>query len=160
RSPSRRRYSPDLKMRLEAQPATRSRCSEAMPSNIGASRTSSSTLCILLLPDVAGADGGGLLRDVDRDPAPGDAAAAADAARSAQLVDRARELVGHPLPVATLVRAADAAAVDVGVLEREAGLPLAHPGGFLAGEVCHILDAAAEAGRADQRAVTAREAAV
>ena len=53
-----------------------------------------------------------LLGDVDADRAPGDAAAAADAARRAELVDPVRQLVGHPLPVARARRCAHAAAVD------------------------------------------------
>ena len=73
-----------------------------------------------------------LLGDVDGDRAPGDAAPAADAARGAELVDPGRELVGHPLPVARARRAPDAAAVDVGVVEREAGVPHALALGLVA----------------------------
>ena len=47
-----------------------------------------------------GADGGRLLGDVDPDGAPGEAAAAADAAGRTELVDPGRQLVRHPLAVA------------------------------------------------------------
>src|SRR3954449_10096708 len=74
-----------------------------------------------------------LLGDVDGDRAPRDAAPAADAARRAELVDPGRELVRRPLPVARARRAPDAAAVDVGVPEREARVPDAGVLGLAAG---------------------------
>ena len=77
----------------------------------------------------------GLLGDVDPDRAPGDAAPAADAARAAELVDPGRELVRHPLPVARARRAAHGAAVDVRVVDREAGVPALVALDVLAGQV-------------------------
>src|SRR3954451_5099849 len=94
-----------------------------------------------------------LFGDVDRHRAPGDAAPAADAARGAELVDPGGELVGHPLAIARLRRGVDAAAVDVGVVEREARIPQAGTLRLLAGEVRDVLDRVAEAGGADHRAV-------
>src|SRR5579885_3834916 len=100
-----------------------------------------------------------LLGDVDADGAPGDAAAAADAARRAELVDPRGELVRQPLPVPGAPGRPDAAAVDVRVVEREARVP--HPGalGVEAGEVGRVLDRGAEARRTDERAVGTAEAA-
>ena len=105
-------------------------------------------------------DRGELLGDVDPDRAPGDAAAAADAARAAELVVPGAELVRQPLPVARAAARPDAAAVDVGVVDREAAVPDARALGVAAAEVGGVLDARAEAGRADERAVAAGEAAL
>ena len=105
------------------------------------------------------ADRGQLLGDVDPDRAPGDAAAAADAAGAAELVVPGAELVGEPLAVARAAGRPDAAAVDVGVVDREARVPAARPLRLVAREVGDVLDARAEAGRADQRAVAAGQAA-
>ena len=105
-------------------------------------------------------DGRGLVRDVDTHRAPGDAAAAADAARGAELVDPARELVRHPLPIARTRRLADAAAVDKGEIHGEAGIPFAHPLGGRAAQIAVILDRRAEAGRAHHGAVAAGETAL
>ena len=68
-------------------------------------------------------DRGHFLGDVDADRAPGDAAAAADAARGAELVDPARQLVRHPLAIARLPFGPHAAAMDVGKIQREARIP-------------------------------------
>src|SRR4029453_5827889 len=97
--------------------------------------------------------------DVDRDGAPGDAAAATDAAGAAELVVPGAELVGQPLAVAGSRRLPDRAAVDVRVVDREARVP--DPGtcnGSI--QVVRVLDGGAEARRARHRAVAAREAAV
>ena len=93
------------------------------------------------------ANGAHLLGDVDADRAPGDAAAAADAAGRVELVPPGRELVGHPLAIARLRRGADAAAVDVGEIHGEAGVPAPRALGARAGEVARVLDRRAEAGR-------------
>src|SRR5215211_8945379 len=166
-SPSRIRYSSSVKVLFWAQPAISARWSSDIPSNAGASASSCSTVCTdppLLTwrrrTEVGCADRGGLLGDVDRHRAPGDAAPAADAAGGPELVDPGGELVGHPLAVARGRRVADAAAVDVGVIQGEAGVPAPHPLGLLPGEVAHVLDRVAEAGRADQGAVAAGEAAL
>ena len=77
------------------------------------------------VPPAAGAvgrpDGGGLLGEVDADRAPGDAPATTDAPRLAELVPPGRQLVGEPLPVAGLGGRPHRAAVDVRVVEVEAG---------------------------------------
>ena len=64
----------------------------------------------------------------------------------------------HPLPVARAASLAHAAAVDVGEIHGEAGIPLAHPLGGGAGEIAVILDGGAEAGRAHHGAVAAGQA--
>src|SRR6266508_3391295 len=99
-----------------------SRCSVDIPSNAGASVISSSMVRIdpPAFAEVGGADRRRLLGDVDRHRAPGNAAPAADAARGPELVDPGGELVGHPLAIARGRRVADAAAMDVGVVEGEA----------------------------------------
>ena len=83
---------------LTPQPAINSRCAGASPANTGASAISSSIPRIR--PPIALPDRARLLGDVDPHRAPGDAAAAAHAARAAELVDPGRELVRHPLAVA------------------------------------------------------------
>src|SRR5690348_15942081 len=107
-------------------------------------------------PPVRLADGASLLGDVDPDRVPGDAAPASDAARRPELVDPRRELVGHPLAVARARRAAYRAAVDVGVVDGEAGVPPLVALDVAAVEVGHVLDRRAEARGADHRAVAAR----
>ena len=107
------------KRALTPQPATSRGAPARSPAKNGLSairlhRSSASA------PRIAGAD---LLGDVDAHRAPGDAAAAADAARAAELVEPGGELVGHPLAVARPRRRPHAAAVDVGEVEREAGVP-------------------------------------
>ena len=102
------------------------------------------------------ADGGDLLGDVDADRAPGDAAAAADAARRAELVEPGRRAcASSTADSASASIGADAAAVDVGEIEREARIPAPDAFGLVAGEVGHVLDRRAEAGRTDHRAVAA-----
>src|SRR6185436_9836878 len=68
-----------------------------------------------------------------------------------------RELVRQPLPVASLRRLPDRAAVDVRVVDREAGVPQALALGVTF-EVVRIDDGRAEAGRAGERAVAAAQA--
>src|SRR6266508_729325 len=150
---------PGSNTRLRAQPATVSRCSGASACSAGTSPSSSSIVRIAALTQVVGADRRRLLDDVDRDRAPGDAATTADAARGAELVDPGRELVRHPLPVARTPRLAHAAAVHVGVPQREARVPQAGVLGLAAGEVGGVLDRAAEARGTDQRAVATAQAA-
>ena len=86
-----------------AQPQTSLQNPSSSPAKNGCSLTMRSS------PDLHGvassmrlavADGAHLLGDVDADRAPGDAAAAADAAGRAELVDPGGELVGHPLAIA------------------------------------------------------------
>ena len=69
------------------------------------------------------ADGRRLLGEVDAHRAPGDAAAAADAARRVELVPPGRQLVGEPLPVARRGGGAHRPAVQVRVVEVEARRP-------------------------------------
>src|SRR3990172_11495039 len=112
-SPSRKRFSPAAKWTLPAQPASSASLPGSSPSRNGTSaRTLSSDRGTVSLRR---ADCRDLLGDVDPDRAPGDAAAAADAPRRAELVEPGAELVRHPLPVARAPRRADAAAVNVRV---------------------------------------------
>src|SRR3954463_6889103 len=153
-------WAPAAKTRFTPQPLIVSRCAGASGRSPGTCSSSSEITSIAASPHVGRAYGGCLLGDVDRHRAPRDAAPAPDAPRAAELVDPGRQLVRHPLAVARLARAAHAATVDVGVLKREAGVPLAHALGLRAREVGRVLDRCAEARRADHRAVAAGEAAV
>src|SRR5689334_524631 len=108
---------------------------------------------------VARADGGQLLGHVDPDRAPRDAPPAADAPGAAELVVPGAELVRQPLTVTGARGRPYRAAVDVRVVDREAGVPASHALGVIPGHVGHVLDARAEARRADERAVAAGEAA-
>src|SRR6266496_771451 len=117
---------------------------------------SASMVCMLLL---AGAECGQLLGDVDPNRAPRDAAPAADAAGAAELLVPGPELVREPLAVARASAGPDRAAVDVRMVDREAGVPGTCALRLVAGEARHVLDARAEAGRADERAVGAGQAA-
>src|SRR5581483_1131439 len=96
---------------------------------------------------------------VDRGRTPCDAAPAADAPRHAELVVPGPELVGEPLAVARAGARPDRAAVDVRVVDGEARRPRPRPLGRPAGEVGRVLDARAEARRADEGAVGTGEAA-
>src|SRR5579862_4539475 len=107
-----------------------------------------------------GANGSRFLGDIDADRAPGDATPAADAARGAELVDPACKLVRDPLPVARAPALAYAAAVQIGEIQREAGIPFADALGRRTCEVAVILDGGAEAGRADHGAIAAGKAAL
>src|SRR5919202_5134321 len=165
--PSRIAYAPASRTRSWPQPAIAVRWAGASAARTGTSASSSSTAGTVVPfararvgAHVGGADGRRLLGDVDRHRAPGDAAPAAHAARRAELVDPGGQLVGHPLAVAGTAAGADAAAVDVGVLEVEAGVPAPGALGLLAREVGDVVDAVAEARGADQRAVAAGQAAV
>src|SRR5205823_1913320 len=131
-SPSRKSTSPSPKRTFEAQPARSVSCSGSSPAKTGTSRRTAS---IVSIASLRGADRAELLGHVDRDRAPGDAAAAADAARRPELVVPGAELVRQPLPVARAARRPDAAAVDVRVVDREAGLPGADALRRLAGQV-------------------------
>src|SRR3990172_4528428 len=92
-------------------------------------------------PRLVSADNCHLVRDVDAHRAPRDAAPATHAAGGAELVDPARQLVRQPLAVACTNRAADAATVNVGVVQGETGVPAAPPLGGLAPEVGGVFDA-------------------
>ena len=110
---------------------------------------------------VGRADRGQLLGHVDPDRAPGDAAPAADAAGGAELVVPGAELVRQPLAVARAAAGPDRAAVDVASSRPSSTSP--RRGGarrVWPVEVGDVLDARAEAGRADHRAVAAGEAAL
>ena len=101
-----------------------------------------------------------LLAHVDGHRAPRHAAAAADAAEGAELLDPGRELVGQPLAVAVLRAGAERAPGDSREAAREAGVPGPLRRRLDAIEVGDLLDAGAEAGRADERAVAAGQAAL
>src|SRR5665647_1882011 len=155
-SPSWQRYSPAARLMFVAQPA--------MSANVGASSPSkkgwSGRYCsIVRMSFLSGADGGDLCREIDCGRAPGDAATAADASRRAELVHPRCELVRGPLAVARLHRVSDAAAVEVGEVGGEAGVPHPPPLRRAAGEVADDVDRGAEARGADQRAVRAGQAA-
>src|SRR3954468_15139939 len=119
-------YSPAAKTWFEPHPPIVSRCSRSRGCSAGTCSSRSAISSTVAPSQVGRTDGRRLLGDVDRHGAPRDATPAPHAARRAELVDPARQLVRHPLPVARLARAAHAAAVDIGVLEREARVPLAH----------------------------------
>ncbi len=143
------------------QPAISSRSLRVEPGEDRALATSSSSVCMVDLP-VGRPDRGQLLGDVDADRAPGDAAPAADAPRGAELVDPGAELVREPLAVARPGRGPDGAAVDVASSRPRSRSPScasARPIAVLR-EYVDVLDRGAEAGRADERAVAAGEAAV
>src|SRR5271165_218940 len=161
-SPSRTRYWPASNRWLRAQPVTIRRWSGAKPAKNGCSPRMRSRVSMpppLCRRDVR-SDRGRFFGDVDAHRAPCDAAAAADAARGAELVDPVGELVRHPLPVARLRALADAAAVDEREVHGEATVPDPDPLGRGAGQVAMVLDGGAEAGRADHRAVRAGQAAL
>ena len=99
-------------------------------------------------------------RDVDPDWTPGDAAAAADATRRAELINPSRELVRHPLPIARTRRVADAAAMDKREIHGEAGIPFPHPFCRRAAQIAVILYRRTEAGGANHGAVAAGQAAL
>src|SRR6266542_2577499 len=105
------------------------------------------------------ANGPRLFGDVNSHRAPRDAASAADAARSSELIDPRRQFVRHPLPVARPRRRAHAASVNVGEIHREARIPSAPPLGVLARQIRHVFHSRAETGRADHRAIGAGQAA-
>src|SRR5674476_176958 len=155
-SPSWQRYSPAARLMFVAQPATSANVGASSPSKKGWSGRYCS---IVRMSFLSGADGGDLCREIDCGRAPGDAATAADASRRAELVHPRCELVRGPLPVARLHRVSDAAAVEVGEVGGEAGVPHPPPLRRAAGEVADDVDRGAETGRTDQRAVRAGQAA-
>ena len=107
------------------------------------------------------ADRGQLLGDVDPDRAPRDAAPAADAARAAELVVPGAELVRQPLAVArALGAAARCRRAGRSGRPRSRTPRRATARRLRAGEIADVLDARAEAGRADHRAVAAGQAAL
>src|SRR6478752_8499229 len=116
-------HSSAWKRQVREQLASSPRCSGASGFKAGSSCRRSSIAAMPGIPQVAGADRCRFLCDVDGDRAPSDAPSAADATGGAELVDPGRELVGHPLPVARAPPPTYAAAVRVGVLEGEAGVP-------------------------------------
>src|ERR1019366_3261765 len=103
-------------------------------------------------------DGANLFRDINAHRAPSDATAATYAAGIAKLVNPGGQLVGHPLTVPRLGGAADTAAVNIGEILGETGVPFAPALGVRAGDIANILHGGAEAGRTDHGAVGASEA--
>ena len=158
-SPSRNSSSPSLKRMFEPQPAISSSCVLRQALRRAARRARMVSIVFMRrLPRSRGSRQ--LLGDVDPDRAPGDAAAAADAARAAELVVPGAELVRQPLAVAR-------AAATAGCCRRgcTSGRPRStspttasarrgRPSGR-----CASSTRDAEAGRADERAVAAGEAA-
>src|SRR5674476_1681279 len=108
---------------------------------------------------LSGANGPDLGGDVDGGGAPRDAATAADTSRRAELVDPRGELVGGPLAVSRRHRRTDAAAMQVGEVVGEAGVPYPPALRLSPAEVADVLDGGAEAGRAHECAVRAGQAA-
>src|SRR5512133_2033007 len=111
---------PWSKWTFEAQPATSANRSCSSASNTGDARRSVS---IVSIGSVRCSDRRELLGYVDADGTPGDAAAAADAAGGAELVVPGAELVRQPLAVARPACRPNAAAVDVRIVDRVAGVP-------------------------------------
>src|SRR6516164_11771217 len=105
-----------------------------------------------------GPDRCSFLGNIDPDRTPGDTAAATDATGGAELVDPVGQLVRHPLAVARARRAAHTAAVDVGKIQCETGIPATHPLGGGAGQIGGVASGSAETGRTDIRAVAAGQA--
>src|SRR5512139_2050390 len=99
---------------LVAQPAISSIAGPLSPAKKGWFTSRCSVVCMSAASRPGlGLDGRGLLGDVDGRGAPGDAAAAADAAGGAELVDPRGQLVRRPLPVARADGGAHAATVQV-----------------------------------------------
>src|SRR6516162_488657 len=90
------------------------------------------------------ADGADLLRNVDSHRTPGDAPSAANAPRGAELIDPRRQLVRHPLAVASAGRGTNAPTVDVRERHGETGVPLAPALRMFARQVGDIFDRRAE----------------
>src|SRR5674476_1104534 len=134
--PVRNRYSPGAKLTFVAQPATIASALASIPAQKGWSGRYCS---MVRMSDLSGANGPNLSGDVDGGGAPRDAATAADASRRAELVHPRGELVGGPLAVSRRNRRTDAAAVQVGEVVGEAGVPYPPPLGFCAREVADVL---------------------
>src|SRR5690606_37395899 len=81
----------------------------------------------------------------------------ADAPRRVELVVPGGELVRQPLPVPAADVVADDAAVHVAEVDVEAGVPLPLAADVIAAQTRDLAHRRAEAGRADHRAVRARE---
>src|SRR5512132_3280418 len=149
--------SPGLKRAFEAQPTIKSRCAGSSPFRTGCSARIGANDSISIASPSQPCD---LFRHVDPRRAPCDAAPATDASVRAELVDPGRELVHQPLAVASPHAGPDAAAVDVGELVRETGIPPPPPLDEVPRQVRAVLDGVAEAGGAGHRAVRAGEAAL
>src|SRR3990170_6623912 len=118
-------YWPASKRTFLPQPAMNARCPGAIPCRNGCFASRDSIVSVSFMPcppsarstgrgPLAGADGPHLFCNVDPHRAPGDASPAPDTTRGAELVNPGRYLVRHPLAVSGLVRAANAAPMDVG----------------------------------------------
>src|ERR1039457_3397665 len=146
---------PALNRTLEAQLTIRFVKPSSRPTKNGCSAMMRSRVSILASfpnsPD--------LLGDVDTHRAPGYATTAANTSRTAQLVDPGGQLVSHPLAIACFGGGSDTASVNIGKALCEAGIPAAPAFGVIPGNVSHIFDGSAKAGRADHGAIGTRQAA-
>src|SRR5665647_219798 len=154
--PSRNRNSPAAKVTFVAQPATSVSAFASSPEKKGCSGRYCS---MVRMSALSGANSPDLSGDVDGGGAPRDAATAADASRRAELVHPRSELVGGPLAVSRRHRRTDAAAVQIGEVIGEAGVPHPPSLGFRPGQVAGVLDGRTEAGGTHECAVRAGEAA-
>src|SRR5579872_5616827 len=152
-----KRNSPAANRTWLAQPVKTSSCGSGMPSKNGWRLSTGCSVCTVTA--ILHLNGGNLCGDVNAHGAPGDAAAAADTARAAELIPPGRELVRHPLAVAGARGRVDAPSVDVRMGSGEAGVPPARPFGCFPGEVGCVLDGGAETGGTDHGAVAARQTA-
>src|SRR5579872_6415722 len=94
-----------------------------------------------------------LFGDIDSHRTPGNAAAATDAARCAELIDPGGQLVGHPLPVPGERGRPHNTPVNIRVLGGEARVPAAPALAVIAGQIGNLLDGAAKTGRTYHRAI-------
>src|SRR6516164_2075545 len=99
------------------------------------------------------------LGNIDPDGTPGYATPTADTPGAAKLINPVGQLMRHPLAVARARRIPHAAAVDVGKIQCETGIPAAHALGGRTGEIGRVVDCRAEASRTYIGAIAAGEAA-
>src|SRR5215472_10819966 len=110
-----------------------------------------SSVCVSMIP--ASAYGLQFFGNIDSHWAPCDTPPTPDAARGAELVDPRSQLMRHPLAVPRLGRGPHAAAVYIGEIHGEAGVPPPPAFGVVAGHIAHVLDGCAEAGGTHHRTV-------
>src|SRR5665647_3151202 len=135
--PVRNRNWPGAKLTFVAQPARIASASASSPEKNGWSGRYCSMVRMSALSGANGPDLGG---DVDGGGAPRDAATAADTSRRAELVDPRGELVGGPLAVSRRHRRTNAAAMQVGEVVGEAGVPYPPALRLSPAEVADVLD--------------------
>src|SRR5271169_872115 len=139
---------PASKRALDAHPTKSRRCSGFMPAKNGCVVRTFLRSSMAILPfwgrRFGFANGAHFLSDINSHRTPSDAAAATHAAGAAELVEPSGELMSHPLTIARAWRGANAAAVNVGKVGGETGVPLAPALGVLARQVGHVLHAGAE----------------